>query len=262
MSKLIEALRKKYKSPYAALAVLGLDASVLEDQSNEPEKEPTMPYHFTVATRARDVHFSRRKFAMDYARRHRGVIMAYDGTAQFEREQYAGLPTEFNEDDENSEFYNMTCDDDRLASLKAYLEKNSTLTPEEIAEACKIASEHMGEDEPAPFSGRPNTGGRHDPLTSASRSNEPNRNGPRPGGATDSRLIFKQDGVMDSRNVALAFASRIQRDNSVPTQFYAPPVQSTKARKQLAHDASISHSSAAQADFYSRFPDVAKIGRA
>jgi hypothetical protein len=138
----------------------------------------------------------------------------------------------------------MTCDD-RLDALRDYLKKNGLLSDVEIAEACSIASESMGEDNPPPFPGRPNPGGHLDSL-----------------GATDSRLIFKQNGVMDSRNVALAFASRIQRDNSVPTEFYPPSTQSTKARKQLAQDASAAHSSSALNDFHKRFPGAAKIGRA
>lgn len=250
MSKLIEALRKKYKSPYAALAVLGLDASVLEDQTNEQhEKEPTMPYNFTVATRTRDVHFSRRKFALDYARRHRGVIMAFDA------ERDNSIPAEGQVD---------TLHADAQPELADYLRKFGW-SDEDIEEACRIASEtnRMSMDDPTDlaYGGEPRPGGSMTPLRRDGSGNTRTEL-QREAMDSHSHMIFKQNGVINSRNVALALASRIQRDNSVPTQFYTPPGQTKQARRQLASDASASHSSNALADFYSRFPDVARIGRA
>ena len=87
---------------------------------------------------------------------------------------------------------------------------------------------------------------------------EPNRHG-----ATDSRMIFKRNGVMDSRNVALAFASRIERDSSIPVQHFGSPTpQSKKARQKLANDSARTNSSARMADTYARFPMLRLIGRA
>lgn len=310
MSKLIAALKEKYKTPEAALQALGLDMALLKsavvgDQSINHEKETIMSYRFTVATPTRDVHFTRRKLALDYAIKHRGVLMAYDASSgrsglevgtnvakaseiikKYDRgvlterdavQQLRALgydPDKINnmlgEDDEtNTQFQQEQYagpggeDDDTphsaaMPELVEYLQKFGW-SDEDIEEACRIAAEahKMSMDEPEPFSGRPNPGGQHDPITSASRSNETNRNG-----ATDSYLIFKQNGIINSRNIAMAFAAAMQRDNSVPVQHFNSPTQSKQARRQLASDAARSTSSRAMADTYSRFPGLAKIGRA
>jgi hypothetical protein len=75
-------------------------------------------------------------------------------------------------------------------------------------------------------------------------------------------MIFKQDGVINSRNIAIALASSMQRDSSVPAQHFGAPTPQSKQARQLANDAARANSSATLADTYSRFPMLARIGRA
>jgi hypothetical protein len=241
MSKLIEALKRKYKTPEAALRALGLDENLLKSAVTGD----AMPSKLSRKTRpARDAAPNK----------------------QFEREQLAG-PSEDDENDpeglpptklgtiqksregEDDEEYPYSA---AHAQLADHL-KQLGLDDDEVEECCKMASESsdMSMDDPLPFSGRPNPGGQHDPTTNASRTS----------GATDS-MIFKQDGVINSRNIAIALASSMQRDSSVPAQHFGAPTPQSKQARQLANDAARANSSATLADTYSRFPMLARIGRA
>jgi hypothetical protein len=246
MSRLLDALKRKYKTPEAALEALGLDVSLLRSAVTG-DSAPTRPSRKSKPRLAYDA----------------------DPDKQFEREQLAGpdedddypstlanpelakLLREMGLDDEQieracaaaSNDQAMSCDDagidGRLAKLREYLEKNGTLADAEIEEALEHARAGMGEDIPPdlPSGGRPTPGGE---LT-------PRKNG----------------GAMDAYARRWPEVARIQIDNSIGVQsFGSPTPQSKQARRQLATDAARSNSARVQASFFARFPDAAKIGQA
>jgi hypothetical protein len=232
MTKLFDALRQKYKTPEAAMRALGLDAQLLKSKRKALAHDDDLED---------DPRYRREQEEGDDENFPEGVAPRRSGSLQASEE---------GEDDDLTNNY---------PELAQFLRAHG-FSDDEIAEACAIAHEahRMTMDEPPPFRGRPRVGGGMDPLEDEELDATTNRRG-----ATDSRLIFKRDGVMDSRNVALAFASRIACDNSVPVQHFGSPApQSKQARKELAADAARSSSSGALADTYSRFPMLAHIGRA
>jgi hypothetical protein len=239
MSRLIDALKKKYKTPAAALEALGLDVALLKS---------------AVVGDAMPGKFSRKRLARDA-----------EPNAQFRREQFNEGPAE-----DAEEGTTQVEDYTALAPELAKYLREYGLDDESINEACRMAHEAREDamDEPPPFRGRPRPGGTMDPIEEdedlgpQSKRAVPGRFEPDRHGATDS-MISKQNGVINSRNVALAFASRIERDSSIPVQHFGSPTpQSKRARRQLGSDAARSHSSHTMADTYSRFPMLARIGRA
>jgi hypothetical protein len=263
MSKLIDALKKKYRTPEAALQALGLDVSLLRG---------------AVTGDSAPTRISRKpRLARDAA-----------PTEQFRREQLAGsgedddfphsaahpelaaLLREMGLDDEQIERActaavddrDMSCDandpEARLGRLRDYLKPH--LSDAEIDEACEIARKDMGmgEDLPPPFPGRPTPGGA--PL----KDEQPSPRSARARPEHFSRTSQEPHGTAtDSRNAAMDAACRIQIDNSIGVQsFGSPTPQSKQARRQLATDAARSTSSRATDSFFARFPDTAKIGQA
>jgi hypothetical protein len=242
MTRLEEAIRRKFKTRAEALAALGFDESILDDQPIKP-KEHTMAKSLL---RFQDPK-PRRQMARDA-----------EPTKQFRQDDETGIRITPERIEQIMELLGgadsdtakrvrylldqgMSCDadvDDRLAALRSYLEKNGTLTSVEIEEAVEISRRDLGDDSgpvDLPSGGLPQPGGRLTPL---------------------------KNGAMDARSAALALASRITIDHgSVGTQLFgAPPTPTKSTKAKLASDAAQSSSSRAMADYAKRFPGAEKIG--
>src|SRR5580704_16590000 len=88
MSKLGDALKRKFKTPEAALKALGLDESILK---NIMTGDSAMKARHTVTKGDLIAHFVKRQDAQDYARRYGGRL-ALDADPnedpQFRMEEY------------------------------------------------------------------------------------------------------------------------------------------------------------------------------
>jgi hypothetical protein len=265
MNKLTEALRRKYgNNRNAALAALGFDESILDDQPIiRHEKEHTMAKTRYTLTKGDVVqHYVFRKDAMDAARKYGGrVRLAYDAepNEQFKREQYNQGPE--GEDD--------TPHTDVHPELAEFL-RSKGFSDEEIEAACQAASEDkaMAADDPTDLAhgAEPRPGGS---MTDLRRDGNAN---------TTRELTYRNSReAMDAASYAERWpsAARIGLDNSIPSQHFTTPTCDSRLaadssprarkveaqlRKSSAELAEIRTSTRVQADYAARFPGAAKIG--
>lgn len=184
MGKLAIALKKKFKTPAAAMMALGLDESLLHSDV----VGDVLPPALRVRRRA----------------------LAKDSTSESERmNKMMGGPQRFDKGMDEGEGH---------AALKAFL-RSKGLSEGEVEKACHILDGDLGEDDPPDFGGRPTPGGTITPLRNNSpaslRGSAPGAEGPLRGNATAP--------AQDSRRLALDAAARIITDYVPPSSRPRPP---------------------------------------